>query len=322
MHYLGIDLGGTNIVAGVVDNEGKILAKASCKTRVPRPMEAICDDMAACAREAAQKAGKPLEEFPWVGLGAPGACDSTTGVIDFSTNLFFENWPVVQMMEQRLKKRVFLTNDANAAAYGEYLAGAAKGTRNSVTVTLGTGVGGGIIIDGKIYSGSNDAGAEIGHMVIEVNGRPCTCGRRGCWEAYASATGLIQLTKEAIQQNRSNPECALIRLTGGNPKKVNGLTAFEAMRQGDPAGTAVVEQYLCYLGCGLVNIVNIFQPDLICLGGGISHEGETLLAPLRAHIERERYSRHTAKQTALCQAKLGNDAGIIGAAFLGKSFGY
>lgn len=321
MHYLGIDLGGTNIVAGVVDEEGNILARASCKTRVPRPMEAICDDMANCAVEAAQVAGIPIQEFPWIGLGAPGACDSKTGMIDFSTNLFFENWPVVQMMEERLQHRVFLTNDANAAAFGEYIAGAAKGTRDSVTVTLGTGVGGGIIIDGKIYSGYNDAGAEIGHMVIEVGGRPCTCGRRGCWEAYSSATGLIEMTKEAIQENQSNPHCALIQMTNGNLKKVNGLTAFDAMRQGDSVGTAVVERYISYLGCGLVNIVNIFQPEIICLGGGISREGETLLKPLRAYIERERYSRHTTRQTALCQAKLGNDAGIIGAALLGKSFG-
>ena len=195
MNYLGIDLGGTNIVAGVVNEDNQILAKASCKTNIPRPEEAICDDMAMVAREALKKAGLTMDDVPWVGIGCPGSVNQGTGIIEYSNNLGFHNWPLEKMMTDRMKKKIILENDANAAAYGEYVAGAAKDAKDAVAVTLGTGVGTGIIIDGKIYSGCNYAGAEMGHMVIVKDGRPCTCGSEGCWEAYASATGLIALTK-------------------------------------------------------------------------------------------------------------------------------
>ncbi|MCI9273565.1 MAG: ROK family protein [Clostridiales bacterium] len=321
MNYLGIDLGGTNIVAGVVNEDNQILAKASCKTNIPRPEEAICDDMAMVAREALKKAGLTMDDVPWVGIGCPGSVNQGTGIIEYSNNLGFHNWPLEKMMTDRMKKKIILENDANAAAYGEYVAGAAKDAKDAVAVTLGTGVGTGIIIDGKIYSGCNYAGAEMGHMVIVKDGRPCTCGREGCWEAYASATGLIALTKEAMLESQADPDSVMWKMVGGDIDKVSGRTAFDAMRQGDSLGKAVVDRYISYLGCGLVNAINIFQPDVICLGGGISKEGENLLRPLRAYVERERYSKHAKKQTQLCTAQLGNDAGIIGAAFLGRAIG-
>lgn len=321
MMYLGIDLGGTNIVAGVVDENHNIIAKANCKTNIPRPEEAICDDMAAVAKEALSKAGLTLDDVPWVGIGCPGSVNRSTGIIEYSNNLGFHNWPLEKMMTERLNKKIILENDANAAAYGEFVAGAAKGAKDAVAITLGTGVGTGIIIDGKIYSGTNFAGAEMGHMVIVLGGRACTCGRQGCWEAYASATGLIALTKEEMMREQADPDSAMWKMVNGNIDKVSGRTAFDAMRQGDPMGKAVVDKYINYLACGLVNAINIFQPDVICLGGGISKEGENLLRPLRSYIERERYSKHAAKQTQLCTAQLGNDAGVIGAAFLGKAIG-
>ncbi len=315
MFRLGIDLGGTNIVAGVVDEEYKIIAKASCKTAVPRPESDICDSMAAVALEAIEKAGITIKDVESVGIGVPGAVNPETGVIEYSANLFFHNWKVVEMMQERLNTTVKIENDANAAALGEYLAGSAKGAKNAVAITLGTGVGGGIIIDGKIYSGSNYAGAELGHMVIVKDGKECACGRKGCWETYASATGLINLTKKKILSEK--PEFSyMLKLCDGDIKNVSGRTAFDAMRAGDPIAAQVIEEYIGYLATGLVNIINIFQPDILCIGGGISNEGENLLAPLRTVVENERYTKHNDKQTVICKCSLGNDAGIIGAAYL------
>lgn len=315
MYRLGIDLGGTNIVAGVVDKKYKIVAKASCKTAVPRPESEICDSMAEVAKKAVEKAKLTMDDIESVGIGVPGAVNPKTGVIEYSANLFFHNWEVVEMMEERLGKKVHIENDANAAALGEYLAGSAKGAKNAVAITLGTGVGGGIIIDGKIYSGSNFAGAELGHMVIVKDGKECACGRRGCWETYASATGLINLTKQKILSEKLEFSY-MLKLCDGDINKVNGRTAFDAMRDGDPTAKSVVEEYISYLSCGLVNIINIFQPDVLCIGGGISNEGENLLGPVRSYVERERYTKHNDKQTVICKCTLGNDAGIIGAAYL------
>lgn len=315
MYRLGIDLGGTNIVAGVVDKHCKIAAKASCKTAVPRPEGEICDSMAEVALKAINKAKITIDDIESIGIGVPGAVNPKTGIIEYSANLFFHNWEVVKMMEERFNKKVAIENDANAAALGEYLAGSAKGAKNAVVITLGTGVGGGIIVDGKIYSGSNFAGAELGHMVIVKDGKECACGRHGCWEAYASATGLISLTKQKILSEKLEYSY-MLKLCDGDINKVNGRTAFDGMRDGDTTARAVVEEYISYLACGLVNIINIFQPDVLCIGGGVSNEGDTLLIPLRNIIERERYTKHNDKQTVICKCTLGNDAGIIGAAYL------
>ena len=310
MYRVGIDLGGTNIVAGVVDEEYNIIAKASCKTAVPRP---VCDSMAAIVLEALEKAGVTMDQVDYIGIGVPGAVNPETRIIETSPNLFFQNWEIAKMMEERLHKYTKVENDANAAALGEFLAGSAKGSRNAVAITLGTGVGGGIIIDGKIYSGSNYAGAELGHIVIVKDGVECGCGRHGCWEAYASATALIRMTKDAIKNEKAEFSY-MLNAVDGDLDKVSGKTAFDAMKAGDSTGTAVVNQYIDYLATGLVNIINIFQPDVLCIGGGIAGQGETLLAPLRAIVERERFTKHNEKQTKVCVAELGNDAGIIGAA--------
>lgn len=315
MYRLGIDLGGTNIVAGVVNKEYKIISKASCKTQVPRPESEICDSMAEVALKAIDKAKLTLDDISSIGIGVPGAVNPKTGVIEYSANLFFHNWEVVKMMQERIDKKIIIENDANAAALGEYLAGSAKGAKNAVAITLGTGVGGGIIINGKIYSGSNFAGAELGHMVIVKDGKECACGRHGCWETYASATGLINLTKQKILSEKLDFSY-MLKLCDGDINKVTGKTAFTAMVDGDPAATEVVDEYVGYLATGIVNIINIFQPDVLCVGGGVSNQGENLLGPVRAIVEKERYTKHNDNQTIICQASLGNDAGIIGAAYL------
>lgn len=312
MYRIGIDLGGTNIVAGVVDGDYHILATAKRKTAMPRPAEDILDDMADAAREAVKNAGLTMADIEAVGVGSPGVCNSDTGVVERADNLQFYHLPMQEKLEARLDKPVRVENDANAAAYAEFLAGAARGRSSCVCITLGTGVGGGVIIDKKILSGFNFAGAELGHTVIVMDGEPCGCGRRGCWEAYASATGLIRQTRRAMQ---AHPDSRMWSLAG-DLAHVSGRTAFDGMRAGDAAAKAVVEQYLRYIACGLTNMINIFQPEVLCIGGGICNEGETLMAPLRALVDQERFSQ-TGPQTEICTARLGNDAGIIGAAFLG-----
>ena len=312
-YYIGIDLGGTNIKAGVVSEEFKIVAKTSCKTDLPRPGEEICADMAKVALQAVQDAGLTLDDIEAVGIGTPGIANSEKGIIEYSCNLDFHDFPVVEMMKKHIDKPCYVENDANAAAYGEFVAGAARGANDAVCITLGTGVGGGIIINKKIFSGFNFAGAEIGHMVINADGPKCGCGRRGCFEVYSSATGLIRMTKEAMEKYPDSilhKECE----TDG---KVSGRTAFNAMRKGDKAAKEVVDEYIRYLACGITNTINIFQPDVLCIGGGVCNEGDPLLLPLKELVAKEVYTKDSPKNTKIVIAELGNDAGIIGAAFLG-----
>lgn len=317
MYYLGIDLGGTNIAVGVVDENNQIIATAKRKTKSPCAPEDMCEQLATTAFEALENAKITIDDVPWVGIGTPGTVNRDNGVVEFSNNLDFHNFELKKLLEERMKKTVIVENDANAAAYGEFQAGALRGAQNALAITLGTGVGSGIIIDGKIYSGTNYAAGEMGHTVIVYNGRHCTCGRDGCWEAYASATGLIRTTREGMLkcEDHSSPIWEIVK---GDIDKVDGRTAFDAMRAGDPVGKAIVDEYISYLGCGLANCINTFQPDILCIGGGICNEGEYLMKPLREYLSHQIYTVNTKKQTKLCIAELGNNAGIIGAALLGK----
>lgn len=311
-YYIGIDLGGTNIAAGVVDSDFRILAKASTPTKRPRSCREICADMAAVSLKAVAEAGLTIDDIESVGVGAPGQINSADGIIEYSNNLDFYNEPVADYIREHINKPVFVENDANAAAYGEFVAGSAKGTHNAVCITLGTGVGGGIIINDKIYSGFNYAGAEIGHMVIDVNGPKCSCGRNGCFEVFSSATGLIRMTKEALD---ANPDSKMHEMMGDH---VSGRLAFNAMRAGDEAAKGVVDKYIRHLAAGIANTINIFQPEILCIGGGVCNEGDALMIPLREAIKEEVYSKRSEKNTEVVRASLGNDAGLIGAAFLGR----
>lgn len=315
-YYVGIDLGGTNIVAGVVDEQYNILAKASTKTNCPRPDREIARDMAKMAIQAVENAKLTMDQIEWIGIGTPGIANSRDGIIEYSNNLGFVNTPMVKYIQEDIDKPVFVENDANAAAYGEFVAGAAKGANNAVCITLGTGVGGGIIIDGKIYAGSNFAGAEIGHTVISVDGPQCTCGRKGCFEVFSSATGLIRMTKESMAKN---PDSSMHKLVAERSGKVSARIAFDAMRMGDAAAKAVVDDYIKYLAAGITNTINTFQPDILCIGGGVCNEGDALLLPVKELVAKEVYTRNSKQNTQIVIAKLGNDAGIIGAAFLGNA---
>jgi len=398
-YYLGIDLGGTNISAGVVDEDYNIISKASTKTNCPEIAEdmakvslsvvekagltidqiewigvgspgiansdtgvveyscnlgfentplakyiqdltgkqvfiendanaaaygefvagaakEIAEDMAKVSLSVVEKAGLTIDQIEWIGVGSPGTVNSETGIIEYSNNLEFENAPMVKYIQEIIDKPIHIENDANAAAYGEFVAGAAKGANSAVAITLGTGVGGGIIIDGKIYSGFNFAGAEIGHSVIDINGPLCTCGRKGCFEVFSSATGLIRMTKEAMELNKDS---IMWEMSKADEGRVTARLAFDAMRAGDKTAENVVDKFIKYLACGITNVINIFQPEVVCIGGGVCNEGDALLLPVKELVAKEVYTRNSKNNSQILIAKLGNDAGIIGAAFLGKA---
>ncbi len=313
MYTIGIDLGGTNIVAAVIDEEYKFLAKAKTPTAMPRTPEEIFDDIALVCKKAVEDAGLKMSDISSIGLGTPGTVND--GEIEYANNLGFDHIPAADMIKERLGDfPVYIENDANCAALGEAYAGCGHGCGNFVAITLGTGVGSGVIVDGKLVTGVNCAGGECGHMVIVVDGEPCTCGRRGCWEAYASATALINQTKAAMEEH---PESIMHELAA-EEGKVSGRTAFDGMRRKDAVAVAVVDQYIKYVAAGVTNLVNALQPEILCIGGGICNEGETLLRPIRRYVEAERYSIYSVKQTQIVKAELGNDAGVIGAAILYK----
>lgn len=296
MYYLGIDLGGTNVAAAVVTEKGELLGKASLPTPRGVPAEQVADQMAAASRAAVEQMGLSMDDIASVGIGSPGTIEPDTGVIRFWSNLDFSNVPLTALMAERLNKKIYLENDANAAALGEFAAGAGKGSNSMVAITLGTGVGGGAVLNGKLYTGFNYAGMEVGHFVIEHGGRLCTCGRKGCFEAYCSATALIKRTREVMEEH---PDSKLWELA-----------------LGDAAAGMVIDEYVDYLGCGVASLVNIFQPEVFCIGGGPSAQGEMLMAPVRYILNREDYARNSVHRTRLVRAALGNDAGIIGAALL------
>jgi glucokinase len=314
MYYLGIDLGGTNIAAGVADQNYNIIGRAKIKTKIPRPANQIVDDMVKAAEEAVKNAGIGIGSIEWIGVGSPGTVNKNRGIIEYSCNLDFHSLPMAQMIRERTGLDCYVENDANAAAYGELLAGAGKGVRDFIAVTIGTGIGGGVIIDGQMLHGHNFAGGELGHTVIVTDGEPCSCGRRGCFEAYASATALIRQTKAAMDSDR----LSLMWKIADERGKISARTSFDAMRLGDPTARDVVERYIKYVACGITNIVNIFRPEVLCIGGGVSNEGDYIIKPIAEYVDRECYGSGKESHTRIAAAELGGDAGIIGAAFLGN----
>lgn len=316
MYTIGIDLGGTNIAAGLVDEDYNIVKKSSVDTKADRHADEIVKDMADLCRSLCEMQGISVSEVRSVGIATPGTADRDQGVVIYANNLPFLNYPIAGKLKEFFPvENVYIANDADAAAYGEVMAGAGKGQKDFIMITLGTGVGGGIVIGGKLYSGFNYAGGELGHMVIVHDGVQCTCGRKGCWEAYSSATAIIRMTKEKM---RCCPDSEMWKYCDGDIEKVNGRTAFDCMRKGDTAAKEVVDTYLSYLATGTANIINIFQPSVMAFGGGIANEKDNLIRPLSALVEKQVYSRNSDDRTKLRSAVLGNDAGIIGAAALGR----
>jgi len=314
MYYLGIDIGASNIAAAIINSEYAILGRAKTKVRGGIGSAEFCDDIAATARQAAAVAGIAVEEAVYCGIGCPGVISSHSGVLEYASNLPFSELPLGYEISKRLGMSTYIENDANCAALGEVCAGAAKDAQSALVVTVGTGIGGGIVINDRIYSGVNGIAGEIGHMVIFPGGSECTCGRKGCWEAYASATALKRQTREAM---KADPD-SLMWKYAPSLDKVSGKTAFQAKRDGDASATLVVESYIYYLAEGLTNCINILQPEVVCIGGGVSNEGDDLMIPLREHVSRYRFGRGNIRHPRIVAARLSGEAGIIGAAMLGR----
>ena len=318
MYSIGVDLGGTNIAVGLVNENFEIKVKRSMPTGAHRTSEEIVNDIATLCFDVCREGGIDISELSSIGIASPGIANHDSGIIEYSCNLPFRKFPIADELRKRTGvKKINTENDANAAALGEAVAGAAKGTKISIMITLGTGVGGGIIIDGKVISGFNYAGAELGHIVIEVDGAQCGCGRKGCWEAYSSATALIRMTREKLAECEAAGRQTLMTEIAEKAGKVSGRTAFDAKRAGDEAGAEVVAKYVHYLAQGITNIINIFQPEVLSIGGGISGEGDYLLDMVVPLVRAEVYGQGIVKDTDIRIATLRNDAGIIGGAVLG-----
>ncbi len=321
MYIIGIDLGGTNIAVGLCDESLKIKDKISAPTGAGRAPELIVKDMASLAKKLIDRNGITKKDIAYVGIAAPGTVDPARGVIEYSNNIRMKDFPIADVFRKYMTGTpVFLENDANAAALGEALVGSGAGSDSLIMITLGTGVGGGIVIDGRIFSGSvNTAGGELGHTVICVGGRQCTCGRRGCFEAYASASALAAMTKEKMHELEIKGIDSLLFEEEKAEGRISARTAFGAAKRGDKYGQELVDSYVRYLAEGVTNVVNAFQPKILSIGGGVSAEGDNLIKPLEELVLREQYTRNSKKKTKITVATLGNDAGIIGAAALGRS---
>ena len=314
MVYVGVDLGGTNIAVGLVDAEGKILHKDSVPTLLERGPEPVIRDMANLSLKVIKDAGYALDDVKAIGVGVPGLADPKTGVVIFCTNLRWHMVPLREIMQSIIEKPVFIDSDATVAGLAESVAGVSAGVANSVFLTLGTGVGGGIVINHKIYSGSHGVGSELGHMTVQCEGRPCTCGSVGCWEQYSSATALIRQGREAVE---GHPESLIVKMVDGDLSKIEARTVIDAARQGDPIACEVYDKYIYYLAIGIVAIINAFDPEIIALGGGVSKAGDFLLEPLKKKVAQYVFYKDLP-YADIKIATLGNDAGIIGAAMLGK----
>lgn len=314
MYYLGVDLGGMSIKAGIVDDTGKILCSDKVHTGRERNYTHILKDMADLCKSMIDKAGLTEADIESIGVGSPGIPDKKNGVLISSNNLGFTNVPIKAELQKYFSLPVYLENDANAAALAESVAGASADAEHSVLITLGTGIGGGIIIDNKIYSGFNGAASELGHMCIIHDGLQCSCSRKGCFERYASASALIEQTKEAV---KSDPNSKMNDIIEGNIEKVDARTAFDARKLGDDTADKIVRQYIEYLADGVMNIVNMLFPEVIVIGGGVGNEGENLFEPLRKALYKRAYT-HDVKAPLIRGARMGNKAGIVGAAMLGR----
>ncbi len=314
MIYIGIDVGGMSIKAGVVDNQGEILFKHSCPTGVERGYGAVIRDIAELGISAVEKSGHTIAEVKAIGIGIPGIMDQRTGIVPFCTNLAWHDVPIIEEMKKYTSVPVYVDNDATVAGLAESVAGVSAGCENSVFVTLGTGVGGGVVIGGKVFSGSHGVASEIGHMVTVAGGEMCTCGNRGCWERYASATALIREGRKLCQ---ARPDTALLKAVEGDPQAITAKHVIDLAKAGDPDCAALFDRYVYYLCIGLRNLVSLYDPEVIVLGGGVSHAGAFLLDAVREKLPGYVFFK-TMPFARVELAQLTNDAGIIGAAMLGR----
>ncbi|GHU70260.1 glucokinase [Clostridia bacterium] len=311
MVRIGIDLGGTNIAVGVVTPEGRIIHQVETPTHAERPWQPVVQDMITATQRAIKESGFTVDDVESIGVGVPGT--AINGVVAFCTNLGWHDVPLTDAFRAAIDKPVYIDNDANVAGLAEAMAGVSKNVANSVFLTLGTGLGGGIIIDKKIYTGSHGVGGELGHLTFIADGEMCTCGKRGCLERYASATGMIRLGNEAM---RTHPHSQLAQAADHDPQRMTAKIIVDCAKAGDPTAMRVFDQYIHYLAQGINSIVSFIDPEMVVLGGGVSRAGAFLLDAVRLALPQYIFYR-TLPYATIELATLGNDAGIIGAAMLG-----
>lgn len=314
MYYLGIDLGGTHIACGIVNNEGEIISVCETPTKPERPYQEVIADMGKSSLAAIEKAGLTVDDIAAIGVGIPGIADNTTGRVIFCTNLFWHDVPLKDELAKFIDKPLYIENDATVAGFAESVAGVSKGSRSSVFLTLGTGLGGAIIIDGKPWTGAHGVASELGHLTLEVDGIPCTCGKDGCVERYCSATALIRMGRETCI---AHPDCALSKAVGGDVKLLNAKLIIDLAKEGDDLALKIFHRYTRYLALTINSIVSFIDPELVVLGGGVSHAGEFLVNAIKEKLPHYLMFK-TMPYADVLLAKLGNQAGIIGAAMLGK----
>ncbi len=316
MKLLGVDIGGTSIKTGVVDGDGKILCQSAIKTENVTASLQI-KKVAEQIKTLLKTNGLTLNEIKAIGVGCPGAIDGGRGIVKYSSNLKWQDFELKKTLEELLKKPVRVANDADCATLGEVVFGCAKDYDTVVMLTLGTGVGGGIVVNKKLYEGPNGMASELGHIVLKKNGLPCGCGRSGCLEQYASASALIRQTQLAMQKN---PASIMWKHVKNDLSKVDGKTAFICEKLGDKSAKRVVSKYIEYLSEGILDYCNIFRPDAIILGGGIANEGNNLTDRVTAYLEKYEYGYKRTPKSKVLNASLKNGAGIIGSASLVKEF--
>lgn len=313
MYKAGIDLGGTNIKAGIIDEMNRIVAEDSVPTRAERAYQEVIADMAGLVSRLLEQLEISKDALAGIGIGCPGIIDAEKGKVPYSNNISWKNVPLLEEMRRYFDCEMRVSNDANCAALGEVKAGAARGVGNAVLLTLGTGVGGGVVIDGSVFEGAHAGGAELGHTNLIFGGEQCTCGRRGCVEAYVSATALIRDARRAAEQAK---ESLMNELCEGDISNMNGKIPFDAALRGDAAAKQVVDHYVMYLGEAIADYVNIFRPDIVLLSGGVCNQGENLTKPVEAYIKDKCFGGSDAFIPPVRCAILGNHAGMIGAANL------
>lgn len=314
MYNIGIDLGGTDIKTALVDKKGVIIAKEQCPTLSGRHYSEIVKDMCETALFAVKQAGVSLEKVTSVGVGIPGIADDKTGRVIFCTNLSWFDIPLAEEIKKYINKPVYINNDATVAGYAEYIAGVSRNTHSSVFITLGTGVGAGIIINGKPWSGFHGIGSELGHVTMDmIDGVQCTCGNKGCLERYCSATAIIRLAKEALKDIELNP---MFQKCGGDLDKLNAKIVIDSAKEGDPVAVEVFNTYVEYLCKAIMVVTNMIDPEVIVLGGGVSKAGDFLTDAINANIKKHLLFK-TCDYPKILIAKLSADAGVIGAAMLG-----
>ena len=313
MLNIGIDIGGTGIQLGLVDEQGRILHRGGIVTRLDIPFADQVKAIADCALATVASSGRSLDEIGSVGVGVPGVVDPHTGRVAFCNNLGWTDVPFREEFQRWMDKPVHLDNDATVAGLAEYHAGVSAGTHSSVFITLGTGVGGGIVLNGKVWSGFHGIGSELGHIAFALDGEPCNCGNRGCLERYCSATAIIRMAREEVA---AHPDSLILQKAGGDPEKINAKIVFDAARENDPVGRSVFDRYISYLAQAIVTVIQFLDPEIIVLGGGVSKAGAFLLDAVREAVPQ--YLLYKALPYARIElAELGPDAGIIGAAMLG-----